>query len=898
MDFLGLFAALIALAVALLVRKAIGSVQLELSSLRTRLARLEGASEGRAAEPPEVPAAAAPTSAQPEVQTPAAASPAEPATTPATSPAAAAGAGAALPPQTTTTLEERLGTRWAVWVGGVSLALGGLLLVRFSIEQGIFGPGVRVALGAVFSLLLIAAGECFRRTEQAPIEAIPAAHIPSVCTAAGTASAFGTVYAAHALYGFIGPAPAFVLLGAIGIATMFAAALHGPALAGLGLAGSLVVPLLVASHSPNPWPVVIYLATVAGSAYALARLRRWLWLAACVVAGVLVWGLALLSGAVAGTSVDWVPALFVHTGVQLALAAAFVAIEPHLGVRDAEATPDWIATSALCVLAILAVLALGAGRLHDHSTLFAVATMAVLALTSWRSTPAASAAGLAGLVALGAIAVWPGLKADPEPRLLAPAIADVLRLPDNVSQFLIFAGVSALAVALLATLRLDRGRALPVATAGLFALAAIVTPLLALVLAYLRVTQFDRSIPFAIFAVVLAAVFYLPAHRFGGLTEAARTPATRIASGAFAAGVAAATTLAFVMVLERGYLTVAFALTALTTAIVAERYRVPLLRGVVAALAFMVLGRLIWDPRVMGEGIGTLPLFNWLLFGYGVPAVAFLASGFVLKREREDVPVRICDALGVLFAALLVFYEIRHALNGGDPFADTSGHVEQGLFALMSIGFAYVLMRLDVARANPVFRYASLAFGVISAAFIVFGLGIVENPLFSGEPVVGVPILSSLLLAYLLPGLAAALLSRASRGMRPEWYVGGAAVLAMLLLFGYVSLEVRHAFQGAVIAYWEPASQPEIWSYSAAWLLLGLAFLAYGIVRGTREPRLASAALIILSAVKVFLYDLMGAGGLWSALSVICLGAVLLGIGRVYQKLIFARPRAPAGTTT
>jgi uncharacterized membrane protein len=90
-----------------------------------------------------------------------------------------------------------------------------------------------------------------------------------------------------------------------------------------------------------------------------------------------------------------------------------------------------------------------------------------------------------------------------------------------------------------------------------------------------------------------------------------------------------------------------------------------------------------------------------------------------------------------------------------------------------------------------------------------------------------------------------------------------------------------------------------VWSYSVAWLALGLAFLAYGIVRGTREPRLASAALVILAVVKVFLYDLTGIGGLWRALSVICLGVVLIGIGLVYQKLIFARPAAaPPATRT
>ena len=48
--------------------------------------------------------------------------------------------------------EERLGTQWAVWVGGIALALGGIFLVRYSIEQGLLGPGVRVTLGALLAI--------------------------------------------------------------------------------------------------------------------------------------------------------------------------------------------------------------------------------------------------------------------------------------------------------------------------------------------------------------------------------------------------------------------------------------------------------------------------------------------------------------------------------------------------------------------------------------------------------------------------------------------------------------------------------------------------------------------------------------------------------------------------
>jgi uncharacterized membrane protein len=903
MDGVALILALIAVVLAFNARRGVAALQARLDQVLDEVRTVQAQAARPAPEPPraasegaEAPSAGmgagqparADTSAAPEE--PAAVAPNTAVPQPAAAPAEAVPAHAAA------TLEERLGTRWSVWVGGLALALGGVLLVRYSIEQGIFSPAVRVALGALFALALIAAGEWFRRSERAsPVATVPAAHIPGILTAAGTVSAFGTVYAAHALYEFIGPAAAFVMLGAIAVATMLAAALHGPALAGLGLAGALAVPLLIASQEPSPWPLVLYLAVVAGAAYALARLRRWLWLASAAVAGAVVWGFVLLEPAGTGAAGTWASALFLHVGLQIALAAAFMAVEPHLTTPDAHARPDWIATLALAALTGLAILALAAARLDAQWTLFAVAALAMLGATAWRSAPAAGAAALAGILALAAIALWPGLAAPPEPRLLAPALEGVLRLPDNIASFLAFAALSTLAIAALATLRLWRGRALPLPTAGLYALAAVVPPLLALVLAYLRVTQFDRSVSFAFMAVLLAAAFYLVADRFDKIPAAERTPAAGLVIGGFASGVAAAMTLAFVMVLDRGYLTVAFAVTAFTTAIFAVVDRIPLLRYVVVAIGLIVLGRLAWDPRIMGADVGTWPVFNWLLVGYGVPALAFLGAGRILKREADDLAARLCDALGVLFAALLAFFQIRHALNGGDPLATTSGHVEQGLLAVTSLGFAAVLIRMDLARANPVFRAASLILGVVSAAITFVGLGFVENPLFGDDPVRGPVVLSSLLLGYLLPGLAAVVLARIARGVRPAWYVTGIAALALVLLFGYVTLEVRHAFQGEHLLIGRNTGAPEVWAYSVAWLALGLAFLGYGLVRGSTEARLASGALVVLSVLKVFLYDLTGIGGFWRAFSVICLGAVLIGIGLVYQKLVFARPQPPSG---
>src|SRR5262249_8813303 len=90
-----------------------------------------------------------------------------------------------MPGHTGPSLEERFGTQWIIWIGGVAVALGGFFLLRYSIEQGWFGPGTRVLLGALLALALIGAGEWTRRYELLTgVTGIPSAHIPSILTAA------------------------------------------------------------------------------------------------------------------------------------------------------------------------------------------------------------------------------------------------------------------------------------------------------------------------------------------------------------------------------------------------------------------------------------------------------------------------------------------------------------------------------------------------------------------------------------------------------------------------------------------------------------------------------------------------------------------------------------------
>ena len=357
-----LIAPIFALVTASRANRQAREVTARLDALEAQLARAmaarqaerarEAAPQAPAAEAAPEPAPAAPAEApQPALGEPPAAEP-EPAVPPSPMPEpepVPVAARAAKKPLET--LEGRIGARWSVLIGGLALALGAVFLVRFSIEQGLIGPAMRVALGFLLAAALFGAGEALRRRDRALNAPIFAkADVPAILTGAGGVAAFATIYAAYALYGFIGSAAAFVLLTAAGLATLFLAVIHGPGLAALGVLGSYVAPLLVSSDEPKPFPVVMHTLAVTAAVLAMARIRGWRWLAIAGIVASLVWG--LLTGLIVNVNTAAAELLLV-AGLFALYTGALVAGTDAPTLRDRK--PDFIAIGALSALAALSL---------------------------------------------------------------------------------------------------------------------------------------------------------------------------------------------------------------------------------------------------------------------------------------------------------------------------------------------------------------------------------------------------------------------------------------------------------------------------------------------------------------------------------------------------------------
>ncbi len=305
-----------------------------------------------------------------------------------------------------------------------------------------------------------------------------------------------------------------------------------------------------------------------------------------------------------------------------------------------------------------------------------------------------------------------------------------------------------------------------------------------------------------------------------------------------------------------------------------------------ATLGLLLIVNPFLDENPVEGGV----VINALLIGYLLPAALACALAVYARGRR---PIWYWGGAGVLSAALGLAYlllEARAIFHGVDisweePFTLGETGVEICILLLCAL-----VSTVLFPRAAPVV----LAANVFAGAALVCGaaaLGVFINPVVNGEPIGGSAFWNVLLLAYAAPAALCAVLANAARKHSRLRLAQASSIAAILLVFGYATLETRRVFHGPAIGSDLPTSDTEYYAYSAVWLLLGLALLVYGVWRMSKGARLASAFFVIVTTLKVFVFDLAGLEGALRALSFLGLGVALIGVGLVYQRVVFARPK-------
>ena len=778
-------------------------------------------------------------------------------------------------------LEELAGGRLSVLLGALALALGGVFLVRYSIEQGWLGPFGRIALGTLFSAALAASGEYLRRSDQRAGRAVVAtAYVPGALTAAAIVTALATIYAAYALYGFIGPALAFGLLALCSLAALWISSVHGPALAALGLLGSYATPAIVQGNEPNAWLLFSYLMLVSFACLSTAHLRGWLWLAVVASLAADGWVVAWIEW----NANDWQP-WAVATYISALTTCTVLVLRRNMPVDDHvdPETPTQLGfnkidrplTALLGCHGLVTVLLAANDQLSGPS-FFALASFGLVlgwSAWTWRSLVLGPAIGGAATVLsyIGAHGVF-GFPFSGGNASATPAFWGIGA---------VLAGSYSLAGTAVFLSRRSN---------AIWPCVAAAVPLGIFAFSYWFSLPTASSLAFAAVGAGLAI------GNAGTAEFADRRPSTTVGDwgvAVYAAAAVAALALALSMALEKGWLTVALAATAPGLALIERHRPIAVLRWLIATLGGVVVLRLLQEPTVVGGDLGTTPIFNWLLYAYGVPALAFWFAGRELLRRRDDLPVKIAEGASLAFLAGLVGTEVHHVMTGGLVTSRTASLGEYGVHTICWLGLAIGLrLRSGGDHGRLVPRYAALGFGGLGIVSILGNTLLLQNPVLTGVPVGPGFVLNDLLLAYLLPAVLAGILYLSLKNAVPWWLKVAPAVAGLAMAFAYLTLEVGRWFEGSVIAM-SVLGPSELYALSVVWLLFGLGLLAAGIRFDNAVLRQVSFGVLLLVTLKVFLVDLAGLTGLLQAGSFIGLGLALIGIGLAYQRLVLRAGKQP-----
>ena len=760
---------------------------------------------------------------------------------------------------------------WVYAVSAASLALAGIFLVQYGVERGLIPPALRVALALAFGALLVGAGEWLRRRGGDGAGAATA-FLPQVFAGAGIVTLFAAVVAARQLYGLVGPEVAMAGLVLVAGLAVLLGWFHGPLLAAVGLTGAALAPFVVGGSSSTTAWLYGYFTLIGAAGLAIDAARRWAWIS--VLALILAFGcnqLTLMGYGGAG----W------HAIAALVLALSAIGlpvwrlVPDHDGPMISEALvrrgaagwpafPVRIAGGAVLAASVVIVLAPGAGPAADWLRYLSLAGLA-LALMLWAQR-ARALGDLAVLPVLGWL--FSLLAADgygstgllSEFRLpMAPGDA-----PDWTATWLLALATAMTLAAAWRALRDAEWRTAwglgacliaPVAAAGLelvWAPALVVGP-------YLWALQI---IALACLMVALAARFA----RVDGADHARMAYATLSALSLIA--------LALFVLTTGSALTLALAVLLVVAMALDRRLNLPQM-ALFVQVAIAALGwRLVVDPGLgwaVDAPLGTVAL----TFG-GV--LAALATGLWLIRGRVRVGAQaFLESAFAGFAAIFANVVIERwvpvppGIMGGFVFWNVS---LQGMPWLVT-----ALVQLYRLKLGGWLRWLRIGLAGLAGLIAVVAVGAAAgplNPLFDASEVRGWLPFDTLLLAYALPG---ALMLGALRwlGHLPRWLRIALVAAGSALLALWLGLEIRHVWQGPLLAN-PGVTQPELYSYTVALLLTGGALLYQAIARRSVTLRRLAMAVIGITVAKVFLIDAAGLSGLTRVFSFLALGLSLAGL--------------------
>lgn len=756
---------------------------------------------------------------------------------------------------------EQLLVRVFIFIGGLALALAGLYFVKYAYDKGLLRPEVRLSIGALFGLALIATGEWLR---------FRSGRVAQACVAAGVAVLFAVILAGRHVEELFPSTVTFGLLLVVTIAAVVLSLRHGVFVAALGLIGGFATPALIGSSEHSPGTLFGYLFILQIGLSVVIRKRGWWWLSLLMLVGGYGWATLWLMFNFQHDDSVWLGAYLLLVGAMSVWNAG------ELRSRSGEDGTQ--ATASLSPRAVV-------GWIGGIASMILAALMLPAGNYSWLEW------GYMGLLGGGAIA----LGRLNERRIAMPVLAAILTFLSIIHwqiNSLSLDGTMFAAAVIGAGILYGLGGyfcAWGSRAKGAWAWLSAVVSVVALVVMYI---QFVRDVPEHLWLTAclsLCGLFTVMAMPWLNARE--DTPDGEPVIAATSTTAAAFIAMAIPMALDQLWVGVGWAILTALLGVIHWRLRIPSLRVVMILVSVIACPMLLGATLARGTDVGHMLIANWLLFDVGVPMLAFAVAAYFLRRTGDTGAAEYFIALASIAALLFVTWQTRHVFHRTQWMSDVPGFGslwELGTYAWVWLIAAVLLHTVGSHVASPCARAIALITGVGATMYSVGMLGLVFNPLWSRLHVGHTPIFNAILYAY---GVPCAILFTIALWLRRRDKTGVAilaAIAGLLLLFIMTNLQVRQYFHGDMLRSLNQMTNAERYTYSAAWIVLAAILLIIGIRMRSLVLRWGSLVIMLMTIGKTFL-DTRDLKDLYRVASFLGLGLALMAIGYLYHRFVFRR---------
>ncbi|WP_170430066.1 DUF2339 domain-containing protein [Ruegeria arenilitoris] len=774
-------------------------------------------------------------------------------------------------------LSTWLRENWFYAVSALSLALAGIFLVQYGVENGLLPPSARVIAALLFGAALIVAGEVIRR-RYGDDESSATAYLPSVFSGAGLVTLFGGILAARQLYDLIGPETALAAMVVVALLGLVLGWFHGPLLAAVGLIGAFSAPFVVGGTSEDPSWLYAYFFVIAVLGLGIDTVRRWAWISVLTLFGAYTACLLLVLSSPL-TEPDYLICVTALAVVAIAIPVRRIwpdhggaMISQIIGRKKGDAWPEFPTRLGFGAVAVSS--AILSVHWADSPAEFWLGVTLLAALTLGLMLWGSRAEALKDATALPALGlVWFVLAHGWDNGIVLRQFAETYAETAEadypwVVTILIMLGA---VISVTAAWRSMQARTFPAVWAGA---AAVFAPALAIALEVgWHPATVIGAYPWALHGIALGVLMVIFAERFARVDGDKRMRASLATLSALSC-----LTFACVIVLSSAALTVALVAMIVVAAALDRKFTLPPLSWFIWAGVFTVTVRLVLNPGL--DWASTAPLIEMALV-YSTATVGFLIGWLLIRPLDRPVATLLLESAAWATGGILLSLLLERWLQSFGEGNATNSHWGLGLLALIWLLLAFAqVQRFELGGKLNYARYLLAAFFAGHGLFRLAQALAEANPLLStfAPPVLGPPVLNTLAVAYLLPALAIGF-SVWRIHATPLWLKRASWGLSSVLAAVWLGLTIRHVWQGAAGMYeGNGVTQPELYTYTMALLVIGAALFYQSLARRSDLMRKAGLGVIGLAVAKVFLIDIAGLGGLIRVFSLLALGLALAGL--------------------